>query len=69
MTIKCPLCGEKGLDVEFLPSLRQQISECCNDCGEALTAEQRDTAFKEWEDNYDGPPDGEAWSGGFADNH
>jgi hypothetical protein len=20
-------------------------------------------------DNYDGPPDGEAWSGGFADNH
>ena len=20
-------------------------------------------------DNYDGPPDGEAWSGGFAKNH
>ena len=20
-------------------------------------------------DNYDGPPDGEAWSGGFAENH
>jgi hypothetical protein len=25
--------------------------------------------MKEDRDNYDGPPDGDAWSGGFAENH
>lgn len=26
-------------------------------------------AYDHWLANYDGPPDGEAWSGGFTENH
>lgn len=28
-----------------------------------------DLADEEWRDSYDGPDDGDAWSGGFTDNH
>ncbi len=33
-------------------------------------ADEFPETFEQFEsDNYDGPPDGEAWSGGIADNH
>jgi hypothetical protein len=37
----------------------------CEPCGRSL----EDEGFRiDW-DNYDGPKDGEAWNGGFAENH
>lgn len=37
---------------------------------EEIIQQEEPQAFKLFkEDNYDGPPDGDAWSGGIADNH
>lgn len=58
--------GRGGIPTFLLPSC-----PCCltvfaeND----LVRESIIAAALDAEDNYDGPPDGDAWSGGFAANH
>ena len=46
-------------------------AELCADCTEIPARPGRELceSCQHTRDNYDGPPDGEAWSGGFADNH
>jgi hypothetical protein len=39
------------------------------DAENALNDALVEKAVEIYRDNYDGPPDGEAWSGGFAANH
>lgn len=54
-----------------------KVQVVCGRCDEmfpaAKTVEVSEYTQERWctkcFDNYDGPPDGEAWSGGFADNH
>jgi hypothetical protein len=45
----------------------------CEKCGKDGVHTRKAGDFAGWceecADNYDGPPDGEAWSGGFAENH
>ena len=36
---------------------------------EAIAKERQDILVKEYLDNYEPPETGDAWSGGFADNH
>jgi hypothetical protein len=63
----CPFCHSlnhtsiddcPNIDPEqwFIEHRRLDPHCSCNDCIAYLQ-------------NYDGPPDGDAWSGGFADNH
>lgn len=63
---------EKNGLVEFLA-----MGECGDGCERAGDCPHpvsiyrlTDDGHKAWDaDNYDGPKDGESWSGGFAENH
>ncbi len=55
--------------VEQLEFCKYQTADGLHDLKDNLAFQALKELAQEQVDNYDGPPDGEAWSGGFADNH
>jgi hypothetical protein len=55
------ILNEYGEEAENFPARRYTSFESAK---KAL-----DVIIRDFIDNYDGPPDGDEWSGGFAENH
>lgn len=78
VSVACPVCtteeGEGGsVEVSLTRSYHGSNIEVwsgCDSCGcEEFTDAQRDAMYSHAIAAYDGPGDGDAWSGGFAENH
>lgn len=55
--------------VEQLEFCKYQTKDGLHDLKDNLAFQALKELAKEQFDNYDGPQDGDAWSGGFAENH
>lgn len=70
---QCEICGGDGNDPNYDDSPCWCLMRAGNfeDVPDPLADETASDAreLQRERDNYDGPDDGEAWSGGFAPNH